>query len=248
MNCMATNDTLLIALVSGSVLNFYNYVLNGKITQLVLTILMATLAPIVKGSGLAIIPLVIWILIIFSFRNSFNLRKLVLSITLLTILGFFIDWAGGYAYKRKTYGNSFLINCEKPIKANWDTNQGDIGMRYGIKNIKSGYFAFPFLSIIKTPYINDGHIYPVHRTNFWIQLYGQFFSVQFISHPFSWNHHHPDYYNITRVVFMVGLLLLFVFAQVQRGAPDSWREVDEVEDGRQINVRPFQPGHIDVEP
>lgn len=204
MGIQGTNDTPIIFLGTLSMFSLVKYLNDDQHKWLIVMGLSGFLAALIKGSGLAIFLMFSTWLIVFAIKNK---RWLSLSIPIVSalILAFFSHYTHNY----KTYGNPFQTNLNKASPPPFFDDGKDFYARPGISSIWNSFFHFRIGNMLAQPYnINGGDVYPKHRTSFWSQMYGSFYDIQFLQHPYSWESKHPDRLNLVRIIFILGLLTI----------------------------------------
>lgn len=206
LSVQATNDSPVILLGACFTLLAWLWLSEKKNIYGVWFILAAGAAAVVKGNGilLLIAALPVLLLGIRTIERSVVLKLSGLLIAVVIASAFL----GGYVAKYKNYGTPFLINQDKASPPPLSRDEVWFGKRAGIRSVRSGYLKFPFRSLMETPYqINDEPEFPVHRTNFWTLLYGNFYRVQFHNHPGSWRVLDSAWsHNVARILFVLGLI------------------------------------------
>lgn len=204
----STNDTLIILLGVAATYYMLHYLQSKKWQHAVLALFIISIAPYFKGSGIAVflIGSIVWLVFILYAKKH---RYLLIGLGLCFYL---LIGHSHYTNNYHKYGEAFVINQVKAGKPPLFDDGQEFWKRPGITSIWSSYFKFRYGSLLKTPYnVNSGPNYPIHRTSFWAQLYGSFYHVQFLYHPWSWTSKHPDMLNLARVIFVLGLLPLLLF-------------------------------------
>ncbi len=231
LSVQATNDSIVILLGAAFTLFAWLWLNHGQHKYAALFILSAGVASILKGNGIVLILTAVPILLL---AIGMHPGKSILKLSaLLLFVGIGSALLGGYYSKYEQFGTPFHINQEKAEPPPFSQDQEWFGKRAGIRSIRSGYLTFPFRALLDTPYqINDEPEFPVHRTNFWTLLYGNFYRVQFHNHPGSWRVLEASWsHDLARVIFVLGLLptLLLIWGfvmslvQVLR-RKEGWRE------------------------
>jgi len=231
LSVQATNDSIVVLLGAVFTLCAWLWLKRGRNKYAVLFILTACGAATIKGNGIVLVVACIPTLLLgIGVHKAKDFAKLAM---LLLVAGVGSAFFGGYYTKYEQFGTPFHINQEKSEPPPFLQDQEWFGKRAGIRSIRSGYLTFPFRALLETPYqINDEPEFPVHRTNFWTLLYGNFYRVQFHNHPGSWRVLDASWsHNLARIIFILGvlptLLLVVGFIQglslvVRRQA--NWRE------------------------
>ena len=212
ISIQSTNDTIIVLLACMAAYWFYRSIQLDNWKYLIGVALVSSLAPHFKGSGLALFG-VFSVLVLFQVARKYRQRwPLTFAVAAGTIVLVFFS---RYTHNSEMYGYPLTTNLNKPAPPPLFDDGAEFWMRPGITSIATGYFTFPLGSMLKQPYnINSGENYPRHRTSFWAQMYGSFYHIQFLNHPWSWRCKHPDMMNLARVIFIVALVpsLLFLLA------------------------------------
>lgn len=176
-------------------------------------------AALIKGSGLAVFLIFSTLLILVAIQQKKWLTLVIPILSLWILLSH-----SHYAQNHREYGNAFVTNLDKPPPPPLFENGNKDYVRPGITSVWNGFAIFRFGNMLQVPYnINLREEYPKHRTSFWSQLYGSFFDIQFLQHPYSWENKDPIRLNLTRVIFVLGLITIPIFAigcyqSVRKGA------------------------------
>lgn len=206
MSVQATNDSFVVLIGAWFILMAIQFVKYRNIFHWFSLILLAFAATIIKGNGILLFIAVVAISVLN--WESFKPR---LGIAYFILFFFFVSqaaWLGGYTSKFFNHGDPFITNLKKTSPPPFWEDEEWFGARAGIRSIKSGYLKFPYFSLFETPYqINDEAEFPIHRTNFWALLYGNFYHAQFHSHPFTWRMDYFPWVNhVARALFILGIL------------------------------------------
>ncbi|MEM2956216.1 MAG: glycosyltransferase family 39 protein [Candidatus Pacearchaeota archaeon] len=185
--------------------------------------------------------IVIFFIKIITLHNRKYRRSLIKFLIFFVILIFItVPFLGEYYYSFKHYKNAFVTNMPPyPLPKEIDyssaykiiinpqvfsylnPDKNDSGptksfyilhYRAGVTSIIDSYFTFRIFELIKEPKITH-HRLPMqlHRTSLWTQLYGRLNVIQFASWPHSWETFKPWILNISRTIFILALIPLFIF-------------------------------------
>lgn len=210
IGALASNDTVAILLGMMCTILLMKHVRNSTLTSEITLALIVILLGITKGNGLIFIG-ILPIIYGFNFIKQKNIawksvaRQCVIWV--ITLLA--IAHVGNYADNYVKYNDPFIINVDPPYeKATWDT-PGEMTFRKGVDTYKEAFFSFPLLSLLETPYNENGsENYPNHRKNLWTQMLGQFTNYLFERHPTTWSSVNNDMYNFSRINFILHILLI----------------------------------------
>lgn len=204
----STNDTIIIFLGTLATYWLLRFIWFREFRYIFGFLIVITLAPLFKGSGIAVF-LIGALLMIITLLVLKKYRALLLGLTASLYL---LVFHSHYTHNYRQYGDPFTINQDKTGAPPFFDNGQEFWKRPGITSVWSGYFKLRAGSLLRTPHnINSGDDYPIHRTSFWAQMYGSFFHAQFLFHPQSWASRHPDLLNIARITFVLGLLPVLIF-------------------------------------
>ena len=205
----ASNDALVILLSTISLSSFLKYLDKHTNASLILFSLFAGLASITKINGLFFSAgLLISLLVLLRKGNATRIIRtlLVFGSFVLILVALFSP----YVEYMKRYGTPAAHTVPRQPFPHFidDTYY----RRPGITSILSGYFTFRLFDLLKEPHsTNEVENYPLHRTSLWSQLYARSLSVHFQEWPLSWVSHDPLVADITRIIFILGLVPLCVF-------------------------------------
>lgn len=216
----ATNDGWVFLFAGLFCWQAYKYLQKPALSELIKMILWAALACIIKGNGLLLMGAFIGFTVLsvhIQWSNKHMAKGLVFWVVAIGISAF----AGGYVSKYIKYQDPFAINQPKATPPPLWEDEVWYEKRPGISSVRSGYFSFPFGSLIETPYqVNDQPEYPVHRTSFFALLYANFYHAQFASHPWKWRiYYYSAVNNLARAIFILGLFpfAIFIFGFLMDG-------------------------------
>ena len=209
ISIQSTNDTIIVLLACMAAYWFYRSIQLDNWKYLIGVATVASLAPHFKGSGLALFG-IFSLLVLFQIIRNFKERWSVLPVVTIGVI--VLVFFSRYTHNYETYGHPLTTNLNKPAPPPLFDDGAEFWMRPGITSIATGYFTFPLGSMLKQPFnINSGENYPKHRTSFWAQMYGSFYHIQFLNHPWSWRCKHPDMMNLARIIFIVALVPTSLF-------------------------------------
>lgn len=87
--------------------------------------------------------------------------------------------------------------------------------RPGIVSIQDGFLTFKITDLLQYPLVgtekNDVASYPPQRTSFWTLLYADSQSLHFQNWPRSWETSGTQGFDLSRGIFILGLLPVFIF-------------------------------------
>lgn len=210
MSIQGTNDLPVILLSAVAFYSLIRYLRTPQMPWLILMGISAFVCAIFKGSGVAMFLMFsTWLIGLAIWQKHY-------AALVVPLLGFcFLLLFSQYRHNYDSYGHAMQTNLEKPEPPPWFESLGQTVKRPGINSIWSGFGTFRIGNMMIYPFnINDhdGRFYPEHRTSFWSQLYGSFWDIQFLQHPYTWMSKHPDRLNLVRTTFFLGLLISTFFA------------------------------------
>ncbi|MBI1306315.1 MAG: hypothetical protein GC181_06845 [Bacteroidetes bacterium] len=209
-----TNDTIVILLATISFSSILIYLREKQIKWILSAGIFSAFAFLFKGSGLAVFLLFNAWLVFFSVKDR---KWMVLSVPLLALL--YLFQFSHYKANYERYGNAFQTNLDVKSLPPFFDDGNDFYARPGISSIDNSFLRFRLFDMLKKPYninVNEGKAgidFPKHRTSFWSQLYGSFWDVQFLQHPFSWESKQPTRLWIVRLLFIFGLIPAFILVK-----------------------------------
>ncbi|MES2680561.1 MAG: glycosyltransferase family 39 protein [Bacteroidota bacterium] len=213
INAQTANDSFVILFGTVVIYSLYQLMAKPTVKYFFILILFSVLAAITKTNGLVIIIAVILVLIIkilYTKNYKFPLRKGYLGGLLFFLFAttFCVGYFGEYYGKYKKYGKPVVFN----------TATGELPHLFektnfrnpGVQSVIGGYFTFRIIDLVKNPVIsNDEHVYPLHRTSLWSQLYGRANFIYFDNWPNGpWQSSDPYMMAFGRVAIILALLPL----------------------------------------
>lgn len=224
---LATNDT--VTIFFGFIIS-YLFIRHWRSPilkfEIPLVILIAFLG-ITKGNALVFgIALAALFGLEFLRDRKWNFKVIGRQSFWMVFLFFFVGYFGNFFEKQEKLGYAFTINQDKQNPPNIFEEDTLYWGRKGVTSVYNSFFKLRLGSLLKTPYnVNDGDDYPMHRTSFWGQMYGQFSNYTFERYPATWVSKDNDNYNFTRANYILHLplflLLLYglalgLFRQIKR--------------------------------
>lgn len=216
IGALATNDTVLI--FTGFLLTFLfvRYCQKPSISVEIALVILISLLCITKGNALVFALCLFSIFGLSYFKpNAFQIKSIARHAVYGIVMFFFVGHFGNFFDKHQKLGYAFTINQFKQNPPNWLEEDTIYNGRKGVTTITNSFFRMHFLSLVDTPYnLNESKQYPMHRTSFWGQLYGQFSNYTFERYPASWQSLNNDNFNFTRINYFIHLplFLLFIWA------------------------------------
>jgi hypothetical protein len=217
---LATNDTVLIFF--GFIISYLFIKHWHKATlkyELPLVLGIAFLG-ITKGNALVFgIALVALFGLEFIRDRKWNFKLLGRQALSVVFIFFFVGYFGSFFEKQQKHGNAFTINQLKQNSPNLFEEDTLYDGRKGVTTVFNSYFKLRFASLIEMPYnLNSSTFYPIHRTSFWGQMFGQFSNYTFERYPASWVSENNDNFNFSRVNYCLHLpLFLFMLFSLAAG-------------------------------
>lgn len=208
----ATNDLLIIVIGMAIVFFVEQYYHQKKIFSALCALLLAVLAAYIKGLGIALLLLTFAVVLFLIFQSRIRSHFGLLVPMILGV--YLLSFHSKYHEHYRVYGNPFVTNIEKPNPPPFREPDYKDTHRPGINSIETGFLRLPLKNFLEKPYnINSPKDYPIHRTSFWLQMYGSFYHSMFSMHPGTWQSKQPDMLHLVRATFVLGIvpLLLFVW-------------------------------------
>jgi hypothetical protein len=216
INAQATNDSFVILFSTIVLYALYKLMTTPTIKDFIIILSFSILAGLTKANSLVIILGVIIVLMIKiistkNYKLSLNKGYLGGLIIYLIAVTLSVGYFGEYYGNIQKYGKPVVFNTptgEMPHlykKTNF--------RRPGVQSILSGYFTFRIIDMIKHPIItNDEHVYPMHRTSVWSQLYGRAHFIYFDDWPEGpWQCRNPKIAAVGRVALTLALFPTLFF-------------------------------------
>lgn len=226
IGALATNDTVLIFfgfLVTWLMIKQWrNLSLKYELSLVILISLLA----ITKGNALVFATALFALFGLQLIRDKKLNIKLIARRILMGICMFvFIGHFGKFFEKHDKLGYAFTINQLKQNPPNLFEEDTIYDGRKGVTTIANSFFRMHIISLLHTPYNLNGSIeYPLHRTSFWGQLFGQFSNYTFERYPASWVSQNNDNFNFSRINYLIHLPL---FALMLWGIANAlWRQLN----------------------
>jgi hypothetical protein len=233
ISVQATNDIVIITLGMLFTWLLLMWVENKKTVLFLLILLTVFIAGIIKGNGLVLF-IILGLVLIAIMAKGDQKSSILISMLLLMLLLPAIGYFGNYYHKYLKHNDPFVTNMDKSNTPNWFIEDTIYGGRKGVITIWDSFFTFRLLSLLEQPYvINETKTdYPLHRTSFFTQLYGQFSNSLFERWPWKWVCRNNDMQNFSRVNYLVQvpLLLLFIWGVIVSLRPlfREWKQSDVV--------------------
>lgn len=213
IGALATNDTVLIFfgfIISYLFVKHWNKPLIKYELPLVLGI---AFLGITKGNALVFfIALVTLFGLEFIRTRVWNLKIISRQALGVLFIFLFTGYFGKFFEKHQKLGDPFTINQLKQNSPNIFTEDTLYDGRKGVTTVFNSYYKLQFASLLEMPYnLNSSTFYPIHRTSFWGQIFGQFSNYTFERYPASWVSENNDNFNFTRVNYLLHLPLFLFF-------------------------------------
>jgi hypothetical protein len=213
INVQSTNDT---AAIFFGVLSVYaaNKFFSNLRTGNGIILIIALTAGLLCKAGLwvltgAIVLCFVIRLMAGTIQNKIKTAKfLLLLVITITVI---VPFAGGYYDNYKKYNSLSLSTWEKVDPPPYFFKKTQF-LRPGVESIFAAFFTFRYFDMIRQPYIiNDGDIYPLHRTSLWSQLYGRTVFMHFDQWPPTWKSTTPFIVLVGRWLIALSIVPLFLF-------------------------------------
>lgn len=211
ISAQATNDAFVIlfgSLALGFGTRFFDRWRSGDFAGIVVASVLAGLS---KGNGLVVI-----LAVLVTFGAAFLFPTLgTASQRRRTALGYgalfvalvvpTVALVGPYATFYREFGTPFVTNWEpSPLPHFY---RETVSERPGLTSVVHGLLTFRFIDLLRHPASNyDRTVYPRHRTSLWTRVYAQTHSSRFEGWPSSWASESRKVRNLTRLLFVLGLV------------------------------------------
>jgi hypothetical protein len=227
MSTQATNDAFVILFGSLSVYYGARFFTRWRSGDFVGVCVAALLAGISKGNGLVVIVAVLATCALVFVRPRVAAphggRRAALgyglAFALLVIPA--VAFVGPYADYQRRFGSPFVTNIgQSPAPHLFRQTFEE---RPGLTSLAHGLLTFRLLDLLEHPASTaDPTTYPAHRTSLWTRVYAQTFSIRFERTPPSWESTSRIVRNLTRILFLLGLVPVVLLAL---GAAAAVRDV-----------------------
>lgn len=207
INSQATNDTFVILFSTLALFFTFLFWKKQRRSYFILIILFCIFGISSKTNGW-VIPLAIFLALLI--KTWIERKKVVGNILLALIFGSitlvvsYFNPLNQYYSNYQKYSSPILLNIQ-PIPFP-SLNTPSTYRRPGLISIQDGIFTFKFKSLLEYPRIENGVVFPAHRTSLWTQLYGRAHTVHFDNHPSSWSTTGDQGFTISRIIYILALL------------------------------------------
>jgi hypothetical protein len=227
MSAQATNDAFVILFGSLTVYYGVRFFTRWRGGDLVGVGVASLLAGVSKGNGLVVIVAVLATCALVFARPRVAAAHGGRRAALAYGLGFAllvipaVAFIGPYAGYQRRFGTPFVTNMrESPPPHLFRQTAAE---RPGLTSLADGLLTFRLLDLLEHPAsTSDPTTYPTHRTSLWTRVYAQNFSIRFERCPPSWASTSRIVENLTRTLFLLGLVPIALLAA---GAASAVRDV-----------------------
>ncbi len=209
----ATNDIPVIALGMLFIFLLLKWIESKNNLLFAVVLLTVFLAGILKGNGLVLFFILFAVLLFLFVAKRISFSGFSLKTIFLLLLIPAIAFLGGYYNKYTKLGNPFITNLPVASPPGFFTPDSAQGFRKGVTSVWDSFFSFRLKSLMEQPY-NTNNLsddYPLHRTSFFTQLYGQFSNAFFERSPPSWSSDDKAVINFSRANYLIQIPLLVLF-------------------------------------
>ena len=216
ISAQATNDAFVILFASLALYVGVRVFAEGRGLDFAALVLWATLAGVSKGNGLvAIIAVAVSFAITAIIEPNAARRRgaAIRGAIFVALVGLPVALIGPYYSYQRQYGTPFVTNW--PPSPRPFFLQETFVERPGLTSVVYGLFTFHLVDLLRRPELghpDDQTNYPRYRTSLWSMVYGQANSAQLMSWPPSWKARSPFRLQITRALFILGLVPTGLFA------------------------------------
>jgi hypothetical protein len=210
INAQATNDTLIILAGTVVIVSLHRWILSGARhgAPLLIALLVAALAPHIKGNGLVVAGLALGAITMVTLSTSPRhrvVRAATIGVVFLAVLVGGSRINRSYQDNRRLTGSWLTINMPpEPLPHVFRHSEAK---RPGITSMASGYFTFRLGDLVRTPYVPSRHRpYPLHKTSLWSQLYGRTYVLHFEQAPASWANRSWPILTASRLLLVLGVV------------------------------------------
>ncbi len=227
MSAQATNDAFVI--LFGSLTLYYGarFFSRWRGGDFVGVCVATVLAGISKGNGLVVIVAVLATCALVLVRPRVDAlpggRRAVLAygLAFAVLVIPAVAFIGPYAEYQRRFGSPFVTNMENSPAPH--LFRQTFTERPGLTSLAHGLLTFRLLDLLEHPASTaDPTTYPTHRTSLWTRVYAHNFSIRFERTPPSWESTSPTVENLTRILFLLGLVPIALLAL---GAAAAVRDV-----------------------
>jgi hypothetical protein len=227
MSAQATNDAFVILFGSLSLYYGARFFTRWRGGDFVGVCVAAFLAGIAKGNGLVLIVAVLATCALVFLRprvaapHGGRRAALAYGLAFALLVVPAVAFIGPYADYQRQFGSPFVTNIG-PSPAPHLFRE-TFTERPGLTSLAHGLLTFRLLDLLEHPASTaDPTTYPAHRTSLWTRVYAQNFSIRFERTPPSWASTSRTLENLTRILFVLGLVPIALLAW---GAAAAVRDV-----------------------
>jgi hypothetical protein len=227
MSAQATNDAFVILFGSLTVYYGVRFFTRWRGGDFVGVCVASLLAGISKGNGLVVIAAVLATCALVFARprvaapHGGRRAALAYGLAFALLVIPAVAFVGPYAGYQRRLGTPFVTNMgESPAPHLFRQTFAE---RPGLTSLAHGLLTFRLLDLLEHPAsTSDPTTYPTHRTSLWTRVYAQNFSIRFERCPPSWASTSRIVENLTRTLFLLGLVPIALLAS---GAAAAVRDV-----------------------
>jgi dolichyl-phosphate-mannose-protein mannosyltransferase len=232
VSAQATNDAFVILFGSLTVYYGARFFTRWRGPDFVGACVAALLAGISKGNGLVVIVAVLATCALVFVRprvarpGGGRRAALAYGLAFAFLVAPAVAVIGPYADYQRRFGSPFVTNIgQSPAPHLFRQTFEE---RPGLTSMAHGLLTFRLVDLLEHPASTaDPTSYPAHRTSLWTRIYAHTFSIRFEGTPPSWKSASHAVANLTRILFLLGLvpsaLLVLGAAAAVRGLVRGWR-------------------------
>ncbi len=210
-SAQATNDAFVILFGSLTVYYGARFFTRWRGGDFVGVSVATFLAGISKGNGLVVIVAVLatCVLVFVGPRvaapRGGRRAALAYGLAFALLVVPAVAFIGPYADYQRRLGSPFVTNIgQSPAPHLFRQTFEE---RPGLTSLAHGLLTFRLLDLLEHPASSaDPTTYPTHRTSLWTRVYAQNFSIRFERTPPSWASTSRTVENLTRILFLLGLV------------------------------------------
>lgn len=213
INSQASNDSFVILFCTAALFFAYRFLKDLDRSYLWLMILVLLLAISTKITAWVTFAAIISAFVLRAWTEQDNrntvllyLSMMIIFVPMITIVNPLSQFVSNY----QKYGFP-VTNTTSPLPlptfSQPTTTDREYNFRPGIVSIQDGFLTFKLIDLLQYPLITNGQFgYPPQRTSFWTMLYADIHSLHFQNWPPSWQVPGTKGFNLSRGVFILGLL------------------------------------------
>ena len=221
VNSQATNDSFLILFCTAALFFAWRFLQKPGRMLFGAVVLILLLAVSTKTTGWIAFAAIFLALLLAAWAKGEQRKTFLFYVSMMTV-GVLalttIDPLSQFISNYQKYGSPITnTRPAMPMPAFFKQISSYKGyyFRPGIVSIQDGFLTFKFIDLLRYPLIgtetNDIASYPPQRTSFWTLLYADSQSLHFQNWPRSWETSGLQGFDLSRGIFILGLLPAFIF-------------------------------------